>query len=221
MKTMKKLVAAMLVLTMALALTGTAVAACPFKKGDHLKFTRNANVYSGPYDRNKTDAIVHKGSWAKVICTRGTRWVKMQLNFIDESKTGWFRTDGLKLVSDPNKYWKDVNFKNPEGEVIADFGKVDIYVTYSKLGKGMSSETAHYYIDDVTPDCYDHVKADATVWMHKVAALQKKIVPALHKGDKVKYRFRVGIDNRGIWFYGIRKNGKDLWVSAQYSHLVK
>ena len=221
MKTMKKLVAVLLVLTLALALTGTAMAACKFKEGDHLKFTKNTNVYSAPRDRSKTDTIIHKGSWAKVICTSGSKWVKLQLNFMDKSKTGWFRIDNLKVISDPKKYWKDVNFKNPEGGVIADFGTVDIYVTYSKLGKGMSSETAHYYIDDVTPDCYDHVKADATVWMHKVAALQKKVVPALHKGDKVKYRFRVGIDNRGIWFYGIRRNGKDLWVSAQYSHLVK
>ena len=221
MKIVKKLVAALLVLTLALSFTGVAMAACKYKDGDHLKFTRNTNVYSAPHDRNKTDTVIHKGSWAKVICTSGSKWVKLQLNFLDASKVGWFKADNLKLISDPNKYWKDVNFKNPEGEVIADFGKVDIYVTYSKLGKGMSSETAHYYIDDVTRDCYDYVKADATVWMHKVAALQKKCGPALHKGDKVKYRFRVGIDNRGIWFYGIRKNGKDLWVSAQYSHLVK
>ena len=221
MKTMKKLVAVLLVLTLALALTGTAMAACKFKEGDHLKFTKNTNVYSAPRDRSKTDTIIHKGSWAKVICTSGSKWVKLQLNFMDKSKTGWFRIDNLKVISDPKKYWKDVNFKNPQGQIIADFGMVDIYVTYSKLGKGMSSETAHYYIDDVTADCYDHVKADATVWMHKVAALQKKVVPALHKGDKLKYRFRVGIDSRGIWFYGIRKNGKDLWVSAQYSHLVK
>ena len=221
MQTMKKRVAALLVLAMVLALTGSAMAACKFKVGDHLKFTRNTNVYSAPRDRNKTDTIISKDSWAKVICTSGSKWVKLQLNFLDKNKTGWFKVDNMKLISDPNKYWKDVNFRNPEGDVIADFGMVDICVTYSKLGKGLSSETAHYYIDDVTPNCYDHVKADATVWMHKVAALQKRIVPALHKGDKVKYRFRVGIDNRGIWFYGIRKNGKDLWVSAQYSHLVK
>ena len=44
MKTMKKLVAALLVLTLALALTGTAMAACKFKEGDHLKFTKNTNV---------------------------------------------------------------------------------------------------------------------------------------------------------------------------------
>ena len=221
MQTMKKCVAALLVFTMVLVLTGSAMAACRFKAGDHLKFTRNTNLYSAPYDRNKTDTVIRKDSWAKVIRTSGSKWVKLQLNFLDKNKTGWFKVDNMKLISDPNKYWKDVNFRNPEGEVIADFGKVDIYVTYSKLGKGMSSETANYYIDDVTADCYDHVKADATVWMHKVAALQKRIVPALHKGDKVKYRFRVGIDNRGIWYYGIRKNGKELWVSAQYTHLVK
>ena len=228
MKAMKKRIAALIVLALALALTGAALtltgaamAACQFGLGDHLKFVRNTHVYSGPRERNKTDTVIHRGSWARVICTRGSRWVKMQLNYLDESKTGWFRVGDLKLISDPKKYWTEVNFKNPQGEVIADFGKVDIYVVYSKLGKGMSSETAHYYIDDVTPDCYDRVKADATVWMHRVAALEKKYVPALHRGDTVKYRFRVGIDTRGIWFYGVRYGGRDLWVSAQYSHLIR
>lgn len=221
MKAIKKTVAALLVLLLALALTGTAMAACKFKAGDHLQFTRNTHVYSGPQDRRKTDTIIHKGSWARVIGTKGYKWVKMQLNYKDASKTGWFKTGNLKLMADPAKYWTDVNFRNPQGEVIADFGLVDIYVTYSSFGKGMSSETTHYYIDDVTPACYDHVKVDATVWMHRVAALQKLYGKALHKGDRLKYRFRVGIDNRGIWFYGIRYKGKDLWVSAQYSHLEK
>ena len=69
--------------------------------------------------------------------------------------------------------------------------------------------------------CKNHVKADAKVWMHKTPSLSNSYGKALHKGDKVKYRHLLGMDTRGVVFYGIRYEGKCLWVSCQYTHLVK
>ena len=66
-----------------------------------------------------------------------------------------------------------------------------------------------------------HVKATAKVWMHKNNSLSKNYGRALRKDDVVKYRHLLGFDSRAIPFYGIRYSGKNLWVSSEYSKLVK
>jgi len=73
----------------------------------------------------------------------------------------------------------------------------------------------------ISADCYKHVKATASVWLHKESSLKKNYGAALHKGDKVTYRRKWGIDSRFVVFYGVRYNGKCLWVSSRYSKLVK
>ena len=61
-------------------------------------------------------------------------------------------------------------------------------------------------INDVTVDRYDRFKMDARVWMHRVAALQRKVLQTLRKGNVL----RVGIDTRGIRFYGVSYKGREL-----------
>ena len=59
------------------------------------------------------------------------------------------------------------------------------------------------------------------MWLHKESSLKKNYGVALHKGDKVTYRRKWGIDSRFIVFYGVKYKGKCLWVSSRYSKLVK
>ena len=207
---MKKLIAALLVLTMVLALTGTAFAACKFQIGDHVKFTKNTVAYSAPRDSKDTDTIVRKGSIARVVDTKGSKWVKLQLNYTDASKTGWFKADDLKAT---NKV-VTVSFLDIPVET------VDIYVTYSNGGVGLSTWMFRNIPDIVTPACRK-VEATAKVWMHYQPCLKNNYGRALHKGDRVKYRYLIGMDDRFVGFYGIRYNGKNLWVSSEYSKLVK
>lgn len=42
--------------------------------------------------------------------------------------------------------------------------------------------------------------------MHRVAALQRKVLQTLRKGNVL----RVGIDTRGILFYGVSYKGREL-----------
>ena len=216
MNNVKKLIAALLVLTMVLALTGSAMASCKIKEGDCVKFTKNTVAYKCK-DGKATDTIVRKGSYALVKRVCGN-WVELYLDILDDSVTRWFKTDNLKVSDKGMKMGEDIYFT--------------IYVVYSNGGVGMSSELLvmkdadadddmdfdHYRI---SPDCYKHVKATSKVWLHKESSLKKNYGVALHKDDKVKYRRVYGYDSRFVLFYGVKYKGKCLWVSSEYSKLVK
>ena len=215
MSKMKKLVAALLVLTMVLALVGSAMADCKFKEGACVKFTKNTVAYNHKGGK-ATSTIVRKGSVAVVNRVSGN-WVELILDY--SGITRWFKTDNL-VVTTKGKYVPVV------GE------ELYIYVTYSQGGVGKSVELLTFDDEDstdeldyndlrISADCYKHVKATASVWLHKESSLKKNYGVALHKGDKVTYRRKWGIDSRFIVFYGVKYKGKCLWVSSRYSKLVK
>ena len=225
---MKKLIAALLVLTMVLALTGTvAMADCKFKVGAVVRFTKNAYAYDGHHDSDKLDTIVRKGSQAIITDTCGSKWVKLILHpdavelpwgssgqYISgwDLPEAWFKVDDLRVPANPKKH-----IVYYDGQPILEGY---IHVVYSQGGKNMSLP----FLTIAAPasqNKYCHVKATSKVWMHRVPALQKNYGRALHDGDKVKFRHKVGLDTRCIWFYGIRYDGKNLWVSSEYSKLVK
>jgi len=234
---MKKLIAALLVLTMVLALTGTvAMADCKFKAGDYVKFIKNANIYDNHRDSKRTSTIIRKGSTACVIDTYGSNWIKLRLDpfLLDtefnviawpegwnhpESKDGWFKVSDLKKVT-LAKSIHPIDFRAENGDIYR-FGYTDTYVVFSNNGNGNpGSQPLNWWIDDVNPT-KKHVKATAKVWLRKTYALQKSYGRALHKDDVVCYRHVIGLDTRGIWFYGVRYKGNKLWVSSEYSKLVK
>lgn len=215
MSKMKKLVAALLVLTMVLALVGSAMAECKFEIGDCVRFTKNTVAYNHRGGK-ATSTIVRKGSLA-VISRVCDNWVELVLDYT--GNTRWFKTDNLKVTT-KGKYVPEV------GETLY------IYVTYAQGGVGKSIELMTF--DDADPkeendinnwrisaDCYKHVEAKASVWLHKESSLNKNYGAALHKGDKVTYRRKWGMDSRFVKFYGVRYKGKCLWVSSRYSELVK
>lgn len=222
MKTMKKLVAALLVLTMVLALTGTALAACKWQKYQPVIFTKNAVAYKTK-GGSSTSTIVAKGSTAWVACDqKDSKWVKLYLNMGDDSVTRWFKTDDLKA-------WKGLDIKDEDGNVVDTI--FPICVVYCNGGNKLSTvaldENGNPYIKDdkgayqITAECKKHVKATAKVWIHKNPSLSKSYGKALRKDDKVDYRRKYGVDNRGIVFFGIKYEGKCLWVSSAYSKVVK
>ena len=206
MKTMKKLVAALLVLTMVLALTGTAMAGCKIKKGMYVAFTKNASAYTAPRDSKKTDdpeTIVKKGSIAYVEDVKGD-YALLRLSHIGVIDSfqvyGWFKTSALT---------KHAAHKNTG----------DVAVIYCQGGNGLSKALPGSVVTDTTEK--NHVKATGKVWLHKTYSLSKSYGKALKKDQVVKYRHLIGFDNRGVGFFGVRYEGKCLWVSSMYSKLVK
>jgi len=206
MKTMKKLVAALLVLTMVLAVSGAAMASAKYDFGDYVKFVKNAYAYTAPRESKKTsgpEVIVSKGSIACVVDVEGD-WVQLRLSHIDVIDSyvvvGWFKASTVKASA-------------------ADDVTGDVLVRYSNGGNSYSKAIPGAVVYDDTSK--DHVKAEAKVWMHYEPSLSNSYGKALHKGDKVKYRHLIGMDDRYVPFYGIRYSGKNLWVSCLYTKLVK
>ena len=224
---MKKLVAALLVLTMVLALTGSAMAGCKFSIHQYVKFNKNAYAYTEPKNSKKTNdpaTIVSKGSIGAVEGISGD-WVLVRLtpngtggNFTCPTNgltcwTGWFKAGDLKASK-------------------AAALTADVLVRFSNGGVGLSKPlfwdaagNYGYYKDEgayrISDNCYKHVKATSKVWLHYTPSLSNNYGKALKKDQKVKYRRVWSLDDRLVPFYGVRYNGKCLWVSSLYTKLVK
>jgi len=138
MKTMKKLVAALLVLTMVLAMTGvSAMAAC--KKGAYVKFIKNAYAYTDAKSSKKTSICVRKGSFAYCLDTKkGYALVMLTPAYDDEAEEAlgklgnkcvdleyeeeiieglhtwayWFKTSTLDTIKEDKHKYIDVTFSN-------------------------------------------------------------------------------------------------------------
>ena len=239
MKTMKRTVAMLLVLTLVLALTGSAMASCKFKVNDFVKFVKNSNCYESPKASSKWDdpeTIIRKGSIAKVVTTQGS-WVCIQLTpAYTSSKLGntYVEADGVKyyfyacwvkedVLEISKKNYIDITFSNGGVRLskqltltIDDEGayvdRTNIYTVLDSINAGKTR---------LSPDCDKHVEAKAKVWMHKTPSLSNSYGQALHKGDKVTYRRKWALDSRATIFYGIKYKGKCLWVSEKYTKIVK
>ena len=172
---------------------------------------------------NAIETIVSKGS---VGCVEGIQgdWVLVRLtpygvkgNFVcpdfGPCYCGWFKSDVLKGS-------------------LPVAGTIDgILVRFSNGGVGLSipallDEDGFYYFKDsgdtrISADCYKNVKTTGKVWLHKTPSLSNSYGKALMKDKKVKYRRCYSFDTRGVMFYGVRYEGKCLWVSSLYSKLVK
>ena len=218
---MKKLVAALLVLTMVLALTGSAFAET-ICVGDYITFTKNGYAYSEPKSYKKVsdpEVIVRKGSTAYVVAKKGD-YVFLQLTpgYLTEDLGNTYEVaTGLYAWG----YW----FKKGDLDTVKKDYHKTIAVTFSNGGKGKSKTVAKNIPDagltQLTDYCKKHVKATAKVWMHYSPSLSASYGRALHKDDKVTYRRVYGMDTRGLIFWGIKYKGKCLYVSSAYSKVVK
>ena len=239
MRAVKRTVAALLVLTLVLALTGSAMAGCKIKVNDFVKFVKNSNCYAGPKASTKWDdleTVIRKGSIVKVVGTKGS-WVRVQLTpAFDNCKLGntysivdgvkyyffgcWVKEDVLKVC---DKDYIDVTFANggvrmskqlsvPMDDKGEYMDRTNIFTVLESLNAGKTR---------LSPDCDKHVKAKAKTWMHKTPSLSDSYGQALHKGDKVTYRRKWALDSRATIFYGIKYKGKCLWVSEKYTKIVK
>ena len=218
---MKKLVAALLVLTMVLALTGSAFAET-ICVGDYVKFTKNGYAYSEPKSYKKVsdpEVIVRKGSFAKAIAKKGD-YVFLQLTpgYLTEDLGNTYEVDtGLYAWG----YW----FKKGVLDTIKKDANKYISVVFSNGGNGKSKTMAKNIPDagltQITDSCKKHVKATAKVWVHATPSLSSSRGYALHKDDKVTYRRVYGYDTRGQLFWGIQYKGKCSYVSDAYSDVVK
>ena len=207
---MKKFIVALLII--ALLAGSAAVEAGSIRRGRYVKFKNKLMVYSEPDVSYETGTVVAGRSIGYVedlkIDNSGHEWALVRLSEYGEEGNqsskkgrywgGWVRSVGL-----------------------SETGAKGVNVRYAQGGFGNGAychRPGDVYRD---PSCKNHVKATASVWLHRTYGLGQNYGKALKKGQKVKYRRLIGIDERGVKFYAVRYEGKCLWVSSKYTKLVK
>ena len=198
---MKKLVAALLVLTMVLAMCSVAFAAPQFTEDDigkRVKFKGSLSGYDKPLNSAKSKVIIRKGSVSQITDVKGDKWVKVAITFkLGEDydsvpdKQLWFGQDKLELTK---QSWSDVVF------AAGGSGNSE-EIWRSKVFKSLVGKI---------------VKTSGKVKLRKTASLAGKCQGVVKKGTKLKLTGIVGADSRGICFFQVKYNGKKYFVSAEY-----
>lgn len=190
---MKKLVAVLLVLTMALAVTSTAMAACSIKKNMWVEFKKDSPAYTDAKSSKKTSNVVQKKSTALCVKVCGD-FAKICVNEAGNGIYRWFKVCDLK----------ESDFKNT-------------IVIWAKGGKGMSACTKErYFVKELKGKM---IKVKDHTNLRKTPSLKFKSQGVVKKCDKLKMTGNIGIDDRRIIWLEVCYKGRKLWLSEAFADL--
>lgn len=192
---MKKLISILLVLTMVLALAGTAMASCKITKNTWVYFAKDANAYTAAKASKKSNNVVQKGShaWCDKVCGDYARVI---VNAAEDTKR-WFKISVLE-----------------EYEEATEFTKT--YVVWAKGGHGMSESVNTVRVSGLKGL---YVKVTGHTNLRKDPGLENKSEGVVEKCTLLKCTGKAGYDDRfqGVynWIQISRKCSK-LWVSSYF-----
>ena len=192
---MKKFVSILLVLTMVLALAGTAMAASKITKNTWVFFEKDANAYTAARASKKGNSVVQKGShaWCDRVCGDYARVI---VNVVDNTKR-WFKISDLKEYEEASEY-------------------TQTYIVWAKGGHGMSESVDTTKVSGLKGL---YVKVSGHTNLRKDAGLECKSQGVVEKCTLLKCTGKVGYDNRYQGIYNwIQVNHKcnKLWVSSYF-----
>ncbi len=187
---MKKFVSVLLVLTMVLAVTATAVAACNIKAGMWVEFKKDSPAYTAAKSSKKTNNVVAKGSYAECDKVCG-KYARLIVNSASDIKR-WFKTSDLKETSEQER----------------------AHVIWAKGGRGMSSRTDVRAFDKNIKGKY--VKVSGHTNLRGTYSLHCKGQGVVEKGKLLKLTGNLGIDDRNVVWLEVCYKGKKLWLSSAY-----
>lgn len=202
MKNMKKLMAALLVLSMITALCGTAFAAkfTPRQAAEGLfvEFTGSAYGYNSPRNSSRSDTIVKKGSVGLLVGLKGDKWCKVvvtdgTMNAMGQSKELWFGEKYLKKVKDQDYAY--------------------IRCIFSSGGNGLSVQE---YTTSLEALKGKKIITSGKVNIRPYACLQGNSVGVVKKGKILTCTGVLGYDSRYVFFFQVKYNGKKRFVSAEF-----
>ena len=189
---MKKLISMLLVLSVVLALAGTALAACDFEKGQYVEFKRDSAAYNAAKSSKKTNNVVLKGSIAEVRCVKGD-YVKLRVNRVSNIEK-WFKACDLKVAD------TDI-----------------ILVVWAKGGKGMSFKAGKILTDKKA--LHGTVKVTGHTNLRKTPSLHLKSQGVVEKGKCLKLTGRFAADNRKVIWVEVKEKCQKYWISQPFVNL--
>ena len=202
MKSMKKFVAALLVLTMVLAMTSVAFAYKEKKIGDDdgvlMKFVGSAWGYhkvTNNYGKSKSSVCIRKGSRAFAVAKKGD-WYKIRIPA--RGKEGKFDTLWFN-----KKYIK---------KVTAD---IDVpHIIFGSGGGGRSTKFTELSNCSVLKN--KKVKTTGKTNLRSTWCLKGKSLGTVKKGAKVTLTGKWGGDSRYFIFFEVSYNHKKGYISEGY-----
>ena len=189
---MKKLISMLLVLSVVLALAGTALAACDFEKGQYVVFKCDSAAYNAAKADKKTNNVVLKGSVAEVRCTSGS-YVKLLVNRVSNIEK-WFKACDLKVAD------TDI-----------------ILVLWAKGGKGMSFKAGKILTDKRL--LKGTVKVTGHTNLRMTPSLHRKSQGVVEKDKCLKLTGRFAADNRKVIWVEVKEKCKKYWISQPFTNL--
>lgn len=198
MRTVKKAVAALLVLTMVLALAGTAMADGKLE-GNMVEFKRDSAAYTDHKSGKQTKNVAQKGSWAMCEKVCG-KYARLLVNAAGKGVYCWFKTSDLKLYKG-NYTW--------------------IRVVWARGGRGMSHYEEGSVSDPLPALKHKKLKVIGHTHLRKHCGLDSKSRGVVRKGDRLKMTGRVGEDDRAIGWLEVWYKGKKRWISQYFVELTK
>lgn len=187
---MKKFVSVLLVLTMVLAVTATAVAACDIKAGMWVEFKKDSAAFTEAKSSKETKNVVAKGSSA--LCDKVCgKYARLIVNSASDIKR-WFKVCDLKQAT------------------IEGLERV----IWAKGGKGMSTKGHVYGYDKNLKGRY--VKVSGHTNLRKTPSLHCASQGVVEKCTMLKLAGHTGFDDRGVEWFEVCYKGKKLWLSMWY-----
>ena len=193
MKRMKRIAALLLVLTMVLTLTTTAMAANKIKADMFVMLKRNATAYSAAKASKATKSVAMKGSTGYVNKVSG-KYAKVVVNAYS-GKTVFFKLADLQETTQDS-----------------------ILVAWVKGGDGMSSAVKGSVMS-FSPE-KKKVKATGNTTLRKGYSLSYKAGGDVKKGEVLKYLGYAGYDDRMVVWYKVRYKNNIRWISSLFSKLI-
>ena len=196
---MKKFVSMLLVLTMVLALAGTAMAASKINKETWVIFAKDANAYTAARNSKKTNSVVQKGSvaWCDKVCGDFARVI---VNEAENTKC-WFQFSTLEEYKEVNE-------------------DTSTYVVWAKGGHGMSTSVSIRKISGVKGL---KVKVTGHTNLRKDPGMECKSQGVVEKCALLKVTGYVGRDDRindyidrAFNWIQVCHKGHRVWVSANF-----
>ena len=196
MKSMKKFMAALLVMSMVLALASTAFAYTDKDADKYVLFKASAYGYKKIYNncghsKDFSNVVLRMGSIAHVVAEKGS-WYKIEI----PKKSG----EGVELIYFNKKYTK----KSPTE---------DIFLIYSTAGsrRGNGAEITSNIVDAIKGI---KIKTSGSTKLYKEGSMKSKAVLSLKKGKTVKLTGGIARDVRLNTYFEVKYGKKTGFIPA-------
>ena len=190
---MKKFVAMLLVLTMVMALAGTAALAASRLEGNYVVLTEDSNAYTAAKSSKKTKSVAMAGSHGYCMDTCGD-YAKVIVNQNDGTYA-WFKKCDLAVIDNSTTLF-----------------------VWTKGGKGMSCCMKNT-IGTNKRLFNGKIKVTGHTNLRKNPGMKFKSQGVVEKCDKLKLTGRYGYDNRPVAWLEVCVKGDKLWVSSAFVDL--